>query len=175
MSSKTQPMSTVNEYADTVIAPRISMIGGVAQVSVYGAKKYAVRVQLDPKALAGRDVGLDEVAEAIDRSNVSLPTGTLYGEHSAMNVQASGKLMDAAAFRPLIVTWRNGAPVRLSDLGEVVDSVENDKIASWRVDTRAIVLAVQRQPGTNTVEVVDNIRKLLPAFSEQIPCSSPWS
>ena len=171
MSSKTQPMSTVNEYADTVIAPRISMIGGVAQVSVYGAKKYAVRVQLDPKALAGRDVGLDEVAEAIDRSNVSLPTGTLYGEHTAMNVQASGKLMDAAAFRPLIVTWRNGAPVRLADLGEVVDSVENDKIASWRGDTRAIVLAVQRQPGTNTVEVVDNIRKLLPAFSEQIPAS----
>jgi HAE1 family hydrophobic/amphiphilic exporter-1 len=171
MSSKTQPMSTVNEYADTVIAPRISMIGGVAQVSVYGAKKYAVRVQLDPKALAGRDVGLDEVAEAIDRSNVSLPTGTLYGEHTAMNVQASGKLMDAAAFRPLIVTWRNGAPVRLADLGVVVDSVENDKIASWRGDTRAIVLAVQRQPGTNTVEVVDNIRKLLPAFSEQIPAS----
>ena len=171
MSSATQPMSTVNEYADNVIAPRISMISGVAQVSVYGAKKYAVRVQLDPKALTGRDVGLDEVAEAIDRSNVSLPTGTLYGEHTAMNVQASGKLMDAAAFRPLIVTWRNGAPVRLSDLGEVIDSVENDKIASWRGDTRAIVLAVQRQPGTNTVEVVDNIRKLLPGFSEQIPAS----
>lgn len=171
MSSATQPMSTVNEYADNVIAPRISMISGVAQVSVYGAKKYAVRVQLDPKALAGRDVGLDEVAEAIDRSNVSLPTGTLYGEHTAMNVEASGKLMDAAAFRPLIVTWRNGAPVRLSDLGEVIDSVENDKIASWRGDTRAIVLAVQRQPGTNTVEVVDNIRKLLPGFSEQIPAS----
>lgn len=171
MSSATQPMSVVNEYADNVIAPRISMIGGVAQVSVYGAKKYAVRVQLDPKALAGRDVGLEEVADAIDRSNVSLPTGTLYGEFTAMNVQASGKLMDAAAFRPLVVTWRNGAPVRLHDLGEVVDSVENDKIASWRGDTRAIVLAVQRQPGTNTVEVVDNIRKLLPGFSEQIPAS----
>lgn len=171
MSSATQPMSVVNEYADTVIAPRISMIGGVAQVSVYGAKKYAVRVQLDPKALAGRDVGLEEVANAIDRSNVSLPTGTLYGEFTAMNVQASGKLMDAAAFRPLVVAWRNGAPIRLHDLGTVIDSVENDKIASWRGDTRAIVLAVQRQPGTNTVEVVDNIRKLLPAFSEQVPDS----
>ncbi len=171
MSSATQPMSTVNEYADNIIAPRISMISGVAQVSVYGAKKYAVRVQLDPKALAGRDVGLEEVASAIDRSNVSLPTGTLYGEFMAMNVQASGKLMDASAFRPLIVAWRNGAPVRLSDLGDVIDSVENDKIASWRGDTRAIVLAVQRQPGTNTVEVVDKIRALLPAFSEQIPAS----
>lgn len=171
LSSKTQPLSKINEYADTIIAPRISMVGGVAQVSVYGAKKYAVRVLLDPKALASRDVGIDEVAEAIDRSNVSLPTGTLYGEHLAMNIEASGKLMDAAAFRPLIVTWRNGAPIRLEDLGQVLDSVENDKIASWRVDTRAIVLAVQRQPGTNTVEVVDGIRELLPTFSRQIPAS----
>lgn len=171
LSSSTQSMSLVNEYADTVIAPRISMISGVAQVSVYGAKKYAVRAQLDPKALISRGVGLDEVAEAIDRSNVNLPTGTLYGEHTALNVQASGKLMDAASFRPLIVSWKNGAPVRLSDLGEVLDSVENDKIASWRGNTRAIVLAVQRQPGTNTVEVVDNIRKLLPIFTDQIPAS----
>jgi HAE1 family hydrophobic/amphiphilic exporter-1 len=164
MSSATQPMSVVNEYADNVIAPRISMIGGVAQVSVYGAKKYAVRVQLDPKALAGRDVGLEEVADAIDRSTRQPAHGHLYGEFTAMNVQASGKLMDAAAFRPLIVTWRNGAPVRLHDLGEVVDSVENDKIASWRGDTRAIVLAVQRQPGTNTVEVVDTSASCCPPF-----------
>ena len=171
LASSTLPMSRVNEYADTIIAPRISMISGVAQVSVYGAKKYAVRVHLDPKALASRDLGLDEVAEAIDRANVNLPTGTLYGQHTAMNVQASGKLMDAQDFRPLIVTWRNGAPVRLGDLGPVLDSVENDKIASWRGDSRAIVLAVQRQPGTNTVEVVNKIRKLLPAFTEQIPAS----
>ncbi|NCD26373.1 MAG: efflux RND transporter permease subunit, partial [Deltaproteobacteria bacterium] len=171
LASKTLPMSQVNEYADTIIAPRISMVSGVAQVSIYGAKKYAVRVQLDPKALTSRDVGLDEVAEAIDRSNVNLPTGTLYGDHTALNVQASGKLMDAAAFRPLIVAWRNGAPVRLGDLGQVLDSVENDKIASWRGDTRSITLAVQRQPGTNTVEVVDNIRKLLPTFADQIPAS----
>ncbi len=171
LASKTLPMSQVNEYADTIIAPRISMIGGVAQVSVYGAKKYAVRAQLDPKALASRDIGLDEVAEAIERANVNLPTGTLHGEHTALNVQASGKLMDAAAFRPLIVTWRNGAPVRLADLGRVLDSVENDKIASWRDDTRSITLAVQRQPGTNTVEVVDNIRRLLPSFADQIPAA----
>jgi HAE1 family hydrophobic/amphiphilic exporter-1 len=171
LSSSTLPMSRVNEYADTIIAPRISMISGVAQVSVYGAKKYAVRVHLDPKALTSRDLGLDEVAEAIDRANVNLPTGTLYGQHTALNVQASGKLMDAQDFRPLIVAWRNGAPVRLADLGQVLDSVENDKIASWRGDSRAIVLAVQRQPGTNTVEVVNNIRKLLPAFTEQIPAA----
>lgn len=171
LASKTLPMSQVNEYADTIIAPRISMISGVAQVSIYGAKKYAVRAQLDPRALTSRGIGLDEVAAAMARSNVNLPTGTLYGEHTALNVQASGQLLDAASFRPLIVAWRNGAPVRLSDLGQVLDSVENDKIASWHNDMRSITLAVQRQPGTNTVEVVDNIRKLLPAFADQIPAA----
>ncbi len=169
LASRNLPLSLVNEYAETIIAPRISMTSGVAQVSVYGAKKYAVRIQLDPKALASRDVGIDEVAAAVRRGNVNLPTGSLSGEHKSYNIKASGKLMDAEGFRPLIVAWRNGSPVRLESLGRVVDSVENEKNVAWRVDERAITLAVQRQPGTNTVAVVDAVRELLPKFEDQLP------
>jgi hydrophobic/amphiphilic exporter-1 (mainly G- bacteria), HAE1 family len=169
--SETLPLSTVNEYADTLMAQRISMISGVAQVQVYGAQKYAVHVQLDPKALASRGIGIDEVTQAIQSANVNLPTGTLYGTHRAFTVQANGQLYDAAAYRPLIVAYRNGSPVRLESLGRVIDSVQNDKIANWFNGKRGMVLAIQRQPGTNTVEVVDNIRKLLPTFRQQIPAA----
>ena len=169
--SETLPLSTVNEYADTLMAQRISMISGVAQVQVYGAQKYAVRVQLDPKALATRGIGIDEATQAIKNANVNLPTGTLYGAHKAFTVQASGQLMDAAAYRPLIVAYRNGSPVRLEQLGRVIDSVQNDKVANWFNGKRGMVIAIQRQPGTNTVEVVDNIRKLLPTFKQEIPAS----
>lgn len=171
LSSPTLPLSAVNEYADTVIAPRISMISGVAQVQVFGSQKYAVRAQLDPKAIASRGIGIDEVSNAVQSGNVNLPTGTLYGSETAFTVQATGQLNDAAAYRPLIVAYRNGSPVRLRELGRVIDSVENDKIASWYNDIRAIVLAIQRQPGTNTVEVVDSIRDLLPAFRAQMPAA----
>jgi hydrophobic/amphiphilic exporter-1 (mainly G- bacteria), HAE1 family len=171
LSSKTLPLSQVDEYAETYLGERISMISGVAQVQVYGSQKYAVRVQLDPKALATRGIGIDEVAQAVESANVNLPTGTLYGPHRAFTVQASGQLMDAAAYRPLIVAYRNGAPVRLEQLGRVLDSVENDKVAGWRRDERAVVLAIQRQPGTNTVEVVDAVRRLIPTFRDQLPAS----
>ena len=171
LSSPTLSLSTVNEYADTSIAQRISMISGVAQVMIYGSQKYAVRAQLDPKALASRGIGIDEVANAIERGNVNLPTGTLYGMDKAFTVQATGQLYDAASYRPLIVAYRNGSPVHLGELGRVIDSVENDKVASWYNNTRAIVLAIQRQPGTNTVEVVDSIKKLLPTFRAQMPAS----
>ena len=171
LSSPTLPLSTVDEYAETFISQRISMISGVAQVQVFGSQKYAVRAQLDPKALAARSIGIDEVANAIRQGNVNLPTGTLDGTHQAFTLEASGQLMDAAAYRPLIVTYRNGSPVRLQDLGRVIDSVENDKIASWYNNTRAIVLAIQRQPGTNTVEVVDSIKELIPHFRTLIPAS----
>ncbi len=171
LSSPTLPLSAVNEYADTMIAQRISMLSGVAQVSVYGAKKYAVRVQLDPKAMASREIGIDEVAKAISQGNVNLPTGTLYGEHQSFNIQASGQLMDAKSFRPLIVSWQNGSAVRLEEIGTVFDSVENDKSITWRNNVRSIVLAIQRQPGTNTVAVVNEIRKLLPVFEKQLPAA----
>ncbi len=169
LSSPTLPLSQIDDFAQTLIAQRVSMITGVAQVQVYGSQKYAVRVQLNPRALASRGIGIDEVAAAVQKANVNLPTGTLYGADQAFTIQASGQLKNAAAYRPLIVAYRGGSPVRLEQLGNVIDGVENDKIASWYKDRRAIVLAIQRQPGTNTVEVVDSIRKLLPTFRDQMP------
>jgi HAE1 family hydrophobic/amphiphilic exporter-1 len=171
LGSSILPLSAVHEYADTFVAQRISMVSGVAQVQVYGAQKYAVRVQLDPKALATRSIGIDEVVNAIGNGNVNLPTGTLYGTHQAFTIEASGMLKNAEAYRPLIVAYRNGAPVRLGELGKVIDSVENDKIASWYNNVRNIGLAIYRQPGTNTVQVVDLIKKLLPTFRAQMPGS----
>jgi len=171
LSSPTLPLYTVDEYAQTNLAQRISTINGVAQVQVFGSQKYAVRVQLDPRALTTRGIGIDEVEQALARSNVNLPTGTLYGAHQMFNVQATGQLTNAAAFRPLVVAYRNGSPVRLEELGRVIDSVQTDKVASWYNDERAVILAVQRQPGTNTVEVVDAIRTLLPRFRSELPAS----
>ncbi len=171
LSSPTLPLYTVDEYAETMLAQRISTISGVAQVQVFGSQKYAVRVQLDPRALATRGIGIDEVQQAIAQGNVNLPTGTLYGAHQAFNVQATGQRFDAAAYRPLIVAYRSGAPIRLEQLGRVIDSVQTDKVAGWHNDTRAIILAIQRQPGTNTVKVVDAIKQLLPTFQAQLPAS----
>ena len=171
MGSLTLPLSAVHEYADTFVAQRISMVSGVAQVQVFGAQKYAVRAQLDPKALAARSIGIDEVANAIMNGNVNLPTGILYGTHQAFTIEASGQLNNAEAYRPLIVAYRNGSPVRLGELGRVIDSVENDKIAGWYNNVRSIGLAIYRQPGTNTVQVVDSIRELLPSFRAQMPGS----
>ena len=171
LSSPTLPLSTVDEYAETLMAQRISMINGVAQVSVFGSQKYAVRVQLDPNLMAARGIGIDEAQQAIEQANANLPTGTLYGPDKALRVEATGQLEDAARYRPIIVAYRNGSPVRLAELGRVIDSVQSDKIASWFNDQRAIVLAIQRQPGTNTVDVVDNVKRLLPSFREQMPAS----
>ena len=171
LNSPTLPLSTVNEYADTFIAQRISMVSGVAQVQVFGAQKYAVRVQVDPQALSARSIGIDEVAAAVQRWNVNLPTGTVWGNHQAFTIQSNGQLFNASSYRPMIVAYRNGSPVRLEQLGRVIDSVENDKIAGWFNDRRAITLAIQRQPGTNTVEVVDAIKRLLPSFRAQLPAS----
>ena len=169
--SDTLAPSTVDDYADTLMAQRISMITGVAQVQLYGAQKYAVRVQLDPQALATRGIGIDEVTDAIKNANVNLPTGTLFGTHKSFVVQANGQLQNAAAYRPLIVAYRNGAPVRLEALGQVIDSVQNNKVVTWYNGINSMVLAIQRQPGTNTIEVVDNIQRLLPTFRKEIPQS----
>jgi HAE1 family hydrophobic/amphiphilic exporter-1 len=171
VSSPTLPLSDVNEYADTFIGQRISMVSGVAQVQVFGTQKYAVRVQLDPKALSSRSIGVDEATAAVQRGNSNLPTGTLYGRYQAFTVETNGQLLRAPEYRPIIVTYRNGFPVRLDEVGRVIDSVENDKVASWFNNVRAVVLAIQRQPGTNTVEVVDSIRALLPTFRAQMPQS----
>jgi HAE1 family hydrophobic/amphiphilic exporter-1 len=169
LNSDTLPLYTVDEYAETLLAQRISMSSGVSSVQVFGAQKYAVRVQLNPDALAARGIGIDEVERAIGQNNTNLPTGKLYGEKQSFTVQSSGQLTNAAAYRPIIVAWKNGNPVRLEELGRVIDGVETDKTAAWFDGVRGVILAVQRQPGTNTVEVVDNIKKLLPVFRKEIP------
>ncbi|MBN3876714.1 efflux RND transporter permease subunit [Nostoc sp. JL23] len=207
LNSSILPLSTVDKYAETLLAQRLSMVDGVAQVQVFGSQKYAVRIQLDPESLSVKGIGIDEVADAIANGNVNLPTGTLYGQQQNSTIQANGQLNDAASYRSLNVAYQNGAPVQLGELGQVLDSVENDKIASWyfpvkkeskgageqgsrgageqgsrgagekspskiqNSGVRAIVLAIQRQPGTNTVQVVDAIKKLLPTFRTQIPAA----
>ncbi|HSE05313.1 MAG TPA: efflux RND transporter permease subunit, partial [Methylomirabilota bacterium] len=152
LSSPTLPLYVVDEYAQTTMAQRISTVPGVAQVGIFGSQKYAVRAQLDPNAMATLGIGIDEVQKALADSNVNLPTGTLWGPNQAFSVQATGQLMTAAAYRPLIVAYRNGSPVRLEQLGRVIDGVQTDKVASWYRDERAVVLAIQKQPGTNTIE-----------------------
>lgn len=171
LSSTILPLSTVDEYAETYMAQRISMSSGVAQVQIFGSQKYAVRVQVNPNVLTALGVGIDQVQQAVTSANVNLPTGTLDGTHQAFTIEATGQLTRASAYRPLIVTYRNGSPVYMHQIARILDSVENDKVASWKNDTRAIVLAIQRQPGTNTVQVVDGIKALLPSFRELIPAS----
>ncbi|HQU33226.1 MAG: acriflavine resistance protein B [Acidobacteria bacterium 21-70-11] len=175
LTSPTLPMSQVDEYGETLMAQRISMVSGVAQVQVYGSQKYAVRVQMDPNKLAAKGIGLDQVAAAVASGNVNLPTGTLYGPHVAYTVQASGQLLNAAAYRPLVVMYANGEPVRLGALGHVIDSVENDKTAAWYIDhdhdQRSVILAIRRQPGTNTVAVAQAVKDLIPTFQSQLPAS----
>jgi hydrophobic/amphiphilic exporter-1 (mainly G- bacteria), HAE1 family len=169
LTSDALPLSMVDEYAETNLAQRISTVSGVAQVQVFGQQKYAVRVRVDPNALAARGVGINEVEQAVAQANVNLPTGTLYGKDRLFAIQATGQLQDAVAFRPIIVTYRNGSPIRLQELGTVVDGVQNDKVAASFKGKRGIVLAIQRQPGTNTIEVVDNIKRLLPTFRAEVP------
>ncbi len=171
VSSPTLPLSQINEYADTSLAQRLSTISGVAQVLVTGEQKYAVRAQLDPSALAIRGIGIDDVATALQRGNTNLPVGTLYGIHQNLTVQANGQLMNAEAYRQLIVAYRNGAPVLLRDLGDIIDSVENNRLASLYNGQQVVTLTIQRQPGTNTVAVVDAVRNLLPTFRQQLPAS----
>ncbi len=177
LTSKTLPLYTLDYYGETIMSERISMINGVSQVLVYGSQEYAVRVQVNPKILSGLGLGIDQVASAIQTSNVELPTGVLDGEHSAYTIQANGQLTDASLYEPLIVAYNNGSPVRIKDIGRAIDSVENDKTAAWYVDPgehafqRSIVLAVERQPGSNIVGVADAVKKLLPEFKKDLPAS----
>src|SRR5213592_1827547 len=175
LTSPSLPLYTLDDYAETRIAQRISMISGVAQVQVLGAQKYAVHVQMDPHALASRQIGINEVESALKNWNVNLPTGAIVGPQRSFTLMASGQLTSAAAYRSLVVSYRTGSPVHLDELGNVIDSVEDDKTASWFYGSggnqRAIVLAIQRQPGTNTIEVTDGIKQLLPIFKSELPPS----
>ena len=171
LSSETLPLYTVTDYADTLLAQRLSMVSGVSRVQVYGEQKYAVRVQVDPNQLAIHNIGIDEVQRAISSSNTNLPTGRLDGPKQAFTIESSGALLNAAAYRPIIVAWRNGTPIRLDQLATIADSVENDKLIAWFNNQRGVILAINRQPGTNTVEVADNILRLMPEFKKEIPPS----
>ena len=142
LSSSVAPFYAIDEYAETLIAQRLSMVGGVSRVQVYGAQKYAVRVQVDPEQLAARDIGIDDVQKAIRLANTNLPTGRINGPNQAFTVMSTGQLTTANAYRPLIVAYRNGAPVRLEQLGTVIDDVENNKDASWFNGTRGIIIAI---------------------------------
>ncbi|RFC49615.1 MAG: hydrophobic/amphiphilic exporter-1 [Verrucomicrobia bacterium] len=178
LSSPTLPLSVVDEYAETMMAQRISSVDGVSQVQVYGAQKYALRVRLDPRLLASRGITLDEVKTALSTHNVNQPTGLLDGYRQSVQILASGQLANASEFTGLVVAYRNGAPVRLGELAQVIDSVQDARVANWfgergpdgKLDpTRSIVLAVQKQPGVNTVEVVGRVRALMPIFAKQLP------
>src|SRR5215467_8676607 len=173
LTSPTLPLWTLDEYAETRLAQRVSMISGVAQVQVLGAQKYAVHAQMDPHAMASRQVGINEIETALKNWNVNLPTGAIIGPQRAFTLQASGQLTSASQYRPLVVAYRRGSPVRLEELGDVIDSVEDDKTASWfythEGGERAIILAIQRQPGTNTIAVTDGVKALIPVFKAEMP------
>ncbi len=174
--SQTLPIAQVDDAAEITIAQPISMIDGVAQVQVYGQKQYAVRVQLDPNALASRTIGLDQVRTAIQQNNVELPTGSLSGPDKTHIIQANGQLMNADEVRSLIVSYKKGAAVRLQDVATVSDDVQNNKVSNRYSDQTisnqpAILLAVQPQPDANTVEIVDTIKRQLPNLRAQIPSS----
>ena len=171
LSSATMPLSMVDQYAESVLAQRLSMVSGVAGVNVFGAQKFSVRIDVDPTQLAARQIGIDQVAQAIAAANVNRPTGTLYGPQRNFVVQTSGQLMAADEYRPIVVAYRNGSPVRLSEVANVYDGVENPRNASWFNGTPTIYLAISRQPGTNTVQVVDAIKQLLPSLETELPAA----
>src|SRR5947209_3396037 len=171
LTSGTLQLSALDEYAETFLAQRLSTVSGVAQVQVFGSAKYAVRIQVDPKALAARGIGLDEVTAAVSAGNPNLPTGTLWGPQRAYTVLADGSISSAPEFRQLAVTYQNGAPVRLQDVARVLDDVQDSRNASWYDGKRAIVLAIQRQPGTNIVQVADAVKATVASLSGQLPAS----
>ena len=171
MHSSTLPLSTVDDYAEAQLAQRLSMVDGVAQVNVYGSQKYAVRISVDPARLAANGIGIDQVQQAIAAANVNRPTGALNGSRQLLSIRSDGQLPKAADYGQIVVAYRDGAPVRLSDIGVARDSVQDDQKASWYNGERAIVLAIQRQPGANTVATIDRIKAVLPGFSASLPPS----
>ncbi|HET7038815.1 MAG TPA: efflux RND transporter permease subunit, partial [Gemmatimonadales bacterium] len=169
VASRTLPLSTVNEYAEAVLAPRLSTIEGVAQVDVYGQQRYAVRVQVDPRALAYRRIGIDEVVNAVNANNIATPAGALWGRHKVLALQSNGQLQDADAFRDIVVAYHNGSPVRLGDVGNVLNAVSNPRSGNWYNGARTIVLSVRRQPGSNTVRVADAVKARIDELRPQLP------
>ncbi|MBL8220254.1 MAG: efflux RND transporter permease subunit, partial [Bryobacterales bacterium] len=166
-------MSQMDDLAQNVIAQRISTVPGVAQVDSFGSQKFAVRVKVDPDALAARKIGINEVATAVRQWNVNLPVGTLWGRRQTFNLQANGQLMNASEYAEMVLAWRNGAPVRLKDVARVVDSVEEERSAGYLYspgrEDKSINLMVQRQPNSNVIQVNDRIREMIPVIQKQLP------
>ena len=174
LSSPTLPLSTLDRYGQTM-SERLSMVNGVAQVTLRGTQKYAVRIQLDPRALEGLDLDADQVARAVSSQNANKPMGRLIGPDRILTLEANGELEEAAPYREVVVAVREGRPIRLAEVARVTDSVENDQSGAWffTTDSRAqtIILAVEKQPGMNTIEVADAVRDLLPEMAASLPAS----
>jgi HAE1 family hydrophobic/amphiphilic exporter-1 len=175
LTSTTLPLYTLDYYGQTIISQKLSTMSGVAQVQIYGSQKYAVRIELNPKEMAFLGIGIDEVQNAVKSANVNLPTGQVDGRYQSFTIQARGQLYNADAYKRIVIASRNGQPVRLGDIARVEDSVENDKVAAWfctpEESSRAVILAIQRQPGTNTVKVAQSVKDLLPILQKQLPAS----
>jgi hydrophobe/amphiphile efflux-1 (HAE1) family protein len=171
MQSTSMPMYQIDKYAENLLARQLSTLEGVAQVNVYGSQIYAVRLQADPLQMAARNIGIDAVAAAVQGANVNIATGVLNGPSQSTLIHTSGQLQDAAAYSNQIIAWRNGAPVRFKDIGRAIDSVENNRAASWFNGKRAIILAIQRQPGSNTIDIVNRINAVIPHFLTSLPKS----
>jgi HAE1 family hydrophobic/amphiphilic exporter-1 len=171
LTSSTMSLTALDEVAETTIAQRLSMVEGVSQVNVWGSAKYAVRVELDPAQLTARGLSVNEIAQAVRANNVTLPTGVLHGRDRTLTIMATGQLKNAAQFRNMVVANRNGAPIHLGDLGRVYDGIQNTRNASWYNGDRAIVLAVMRQPGTNTVTVANAVKAALAELTPSLPPS----
>src|SRR5215207_3301609 len=171
VNSQTLPLSKVNEFAETQMAPQISQLPGVAQVEVYGSQKFAIRVQVDPVAAAARNISLDEIRRVIASTNSNSPVGTLYGPRQNVTLSATAAMRTADEYKQVIVAYRNGAPVRLYEVADVVEGVENNRQATWFNDNRAVMLGVQRQPGSNAVAVVDAVRSRMPVYEAAVPAS----
>ena len=172
LQSDSLPLYELDKYAENQLARQLSTLSGVAQVNVFGAATYAVRLQMDPTALAARNIGIDQVAAAVQGANVNISTGTLNGRSQATLIHVNGQLTDAAQWSRQIIAWRNGAPVRVQDVGRAIDSYENNLAATWVNGKRAIVLSIQRQPGSNTIEIVDAVNQVIPRFVQTLPKSA---
>src|SRR5690242_14526719 len=169
--SPTLPLSTVDDFGEITLAQQISQLPGIAQVQVFGAQKFAVRVQVDPVAAASRGVSLDDVRNVVAKANSNTPVGTIAGVRQDTTLLATAAMRNAADYRDVVVAFRNGSPIKLTEIANVIDSVENDKIASSFNGERAVVLAIFRQPDANTVKVVDSVRDRLPAYRAQVPAA----
>ena len=172
IQSDSMPLYDLDKYAENLLARQLSTLSGVAQVNVQGAAAYATRIQVDPRELSARNIGIDQVEAAIQAASVDANTGQLNGPSQATLVHVNGQLADAAHWNKQIIAFRNGAAVRLEDVGKAIDSYQNTYAASWFNDKRAIILSVQRQPGSNTIQIVDEINQVLPRFIATMPKSA---